>query len=469
MIMDNTNAFLIAQLLSSHEARDFVLQSTLNIEFVCRRMVAMANEKGGTILVGVDEHRQVVGVDNATRVMDNLRQYTHEHVFPPLTCSSRVVDYEGRHVLLISIWEGSSKPYLLDKASYIFVGDEVVRADSRLMGLLFDKRALHDCAWERERVYEASLHDIDMDRVTEVLNKAIVVNETLRGLSAEEFLVRQGLLIQGLPTNACVVLFARFPAQFLPQTRIRLSVYAGNNDRRELLEVRLFEGNLFDNLDSVTNHIDSLYGKRMVVESLERREVSILPLVAFREGLLNAIVHRDYSVHRSFLNIVVNADNLQIINYGGLMDGITVDSLRREHLSVLRNPDIANVCYLGHYIEVAGSGTLRILDECKKTAGMTAEWTEESGVVALTLSGIVCSRGTRVSDNPVRVQNAAVQAMLDKIVAFVGQNEYCKLSDIQICVGKSLATTKRYVQLLKENDVIEYIGALKDGGYRLKL
>ena len=467
--MDYSNAFLIAQMLSRPGNRDFVLQLVLDKELVCRQMVAMANEKGGVVLIGVDKNRNVVGVKNATRLLSDFQQFLNDHVFPQLSCSSSVVDYEGKQILLISVWEGSSKPYLLDKASYVFVGDSVVKADSRLMGLLFDKRASHDCAWERELVYVSNTLDIDMDRVSEILGKAITVNEGLRELSAEEFLVKEGLLIQDIPTNACIALFAKSPTQFLPQVRIRLSVYEGMGESRNLVEVRIFEGNLFDNLDNITNHLAALYGKRIVIESMERREESLLPMVAFREGLLNAMVHRDYSVHRSFLNIVVNTDNLQIINYGGLMDGITVDSLRKEHLSVLRNPDMANICYLGHYIEVAGSGTLRILDECDKIPGMTVAWTELSGVMALTFNGLFYRHGAKHSGNPLKVQNAAIQSMLDKTVAFIGQNEYCKLADIQRHIGKSIATTKRYVQLLKDSGVIEYIGALKDGGYRLKL
>lgn len=60
-----------------------------------------------------------------------------------------------------------------------------------------------------------------------------------------------------------------------------------------------------------------------------------------------------------------------------------------------------------------------------------------------------------------------MQKALDDIVAFVGTNPGCKMSEIQDEMGKSLASTKRYVQLLRENGIIEHVSSPKTGGYRL--
>ena len=49
----------------------------------------------------------------------------------------------------------------------------------------------------------------------------------------------------------------------------------------------------------------------------------------------------------------------------------------------------------------------------------------------------------------------------------VGTNPGCKLSEIQVEIGKSLASTKLYVQLLRENGIMEHVGSPKTGGYRL--
>lgn len=158
---------------------------------------------------------------------------------------------------------------------------------------------------------------------------------------------------------------------------------------------------------------------------------------------------------------------MQISNYGALPEGISVESLRMEHHSILRNPDIANVCYLCNLIEVAGNGTLRIIEECRQYPGLTVEWKDESNIVTFVFNGIRHKKMDADETNKLKLANVAVQKALDDIVAFVGTNPGCKMSEIQDEIGKSLASVKRYVQLLRENGIIEHVGSPKTGGYRL--
>lgn len=69
--------------------------------------------------------------------------------------------------------------------------------------------------------------------------------------------------------------------------------------------------------------------------------------------------------------------------------------------------------------------------------------------------------------NRLQVSNEATQHTLDTIISYIEKTPGCKLTQIQDVIGKSLATTKRYVQLLRENGIIEYIGSPKTGGYKL--
>jgi len=57
--------------------------------------------------------------------------------------------------------------------------------------------------------------------------------------------------------------------------------------------------------------------------------------------------------------------------------------LKKEHPSILRNPDIANICFVRNYIEMAGSGSIRILSDCKANGFKMPVWKETTclGVV----------------------------------------------------------------------------------------
>lgn len=459
--------FFINTLLDNPENRENCFFSTINMTSLLPTLVAMANETGGNIVIGIDDHHTVEGVDNSDWVIEELNKSIDQQISPKIPCSITPLQYKQKGIILISVWEGSSKPYLYNMAAYTYLGDSVVKADNRLLNLLFDKRAVHDQSWEREKVYSASVDDLDLIRVRSIMTIASANRPQYKEMSEEQFLEGQGLMSHGIPTNACLLLFARHPAQFIPQSRIRLSLYVGNDAEKQLMQVQIFENNLFENLEAITNYISSTYGSVIKINGIAREEQKVLPEVIFREALLNAMVHRDYNAHRSFLNIVINSSNLQIISYGGLLEGLTIPDLMKEHYSILRNPDIANICYMSNLIEMAGSGIPRILNECRQHPGLTPEWQESNNIINLTLHGVYQNRGVDSHLHKIVVSNESQQLILDRLVDFINNNPGCKLSQLQEVSGKSTATTKRYIQLLRDNGIIEYQGALKTGGYRL--
>ncbi len=464
--MDN-NAFIVKQLLAFPKSPSLCYFKTADVDCIVKTMVAMANGHGGTILIGVDDHRHVVGVDAPNEVIKNIEESISKVVSPRLPYTVSPVEYDTMTVIMLSVWEGASKPYLVNIKAYAIINGDLYEADADELLSLFKERAGHDESWERSRCYNADMDALDMNRINTVLGEIQQRSEDMKKLTAEEFLVRMGLVVTDIPTHAAILLFGKSPAQYLPQIRIRVSVYSDTTDVRSLVEVRIFEGNLFDNVEQLTEYCSSLYGKTLRIDGMYRKEIPMLPIVAFREALLNAMVHRDYSSHRSFLNIVVNADNMQISNYGALPEGISVESLRTEHYSILRNPDVANICYLCNLIEVAGSGTLRIIEECRQYPGIAVEWKEEKNILTFAFNGIKHKKMDVGDVNILKLPNQSQQKALDEIVSFVGANPGCKLADIQNVVGRSLASTKRYIQLLRENSIIEYVGSAKTGGYKL--
>jgi ATP-dependent DNA helicase RecG len=65
--------------------------------------------------------------------------------------------------------------------------------------------------------------------------------------------------------------------------------------------------------------------------------------------------------------------------------------------------------------------------------------------------------------------NEGINEDLEKIVSFLKDKQLAKHSDIKSIISKSNATIERYLKILRDNGIIEYIGAKKTGGYRIKL
>ena len=106
-------------------------------------------------------------------------------------------------------------------------------------------------------------------------------------------------------------------------------------------------------------------------------------MAAVREMLLNAIVHRDYM--GSNIQIRMYDDKFSIWNEVLLPQGLTIESLKRQHPSRPRNHLIADVCFKGGYIDAWGRGTLKIIKACKDAELPEPEILEQDGGILVTL------------------------------------------------------------------------------------
>ena len=95
------------------------------------------------------------------------------------------------------------------------------------------------------------------------------------------------------------------------------------------------------------------------ISGTTRKKVQLIPEVAFREALANALVHRAWDVSANIL-ISMYADRIELRSPGGLPFGVTKDEYLRGYISVPRNPIVANLFFRLKYIEMFGTGILRI-------------------------------------------------------------------------------------------------------------
>lgn len=114
----------------------------------------------------------------------------------------------------------------------------------------------------------------------------------------------------------------------------------------------------------------------------KREDQLMYPEDALREGLVNALVHRDYADYRGGISVSIYPDRLEIWNSGEFPEGITPEVLKETHPSLLRNPDIAHIFHLNDYMERIGRGSLMIRESCQKIGLPEPTWksTHQLGV-----------------------------------------------------------------------------------------
>lgn len=475
------NSFIVNNLLQKEESARLEFKTTAHITTIAQTITAFINTEGGDLLIGVADDKQIVGVVNAQRLRNRIQHQLIDTIRPNAPISSQVIRFKGKDLVLISVWEGANKPYQYKGQIFTRENDRTKLSSQDILKELISERKAADFHWERRAVLGASLNDLDKQEI----NKTIDYYQNYKADNTfedeEDFLIQTGLMQNGHYTNACLVLFAKSPTRFIPQSKIRVTVYPSDTTGDRFLNDRIFDDNVFSNISGILSFLDVTFGKSIIVDGVERKEKLNYPLLALREGLLNAMVHRDYNSVNGFLQVSIFSDRTEIANYGGLPNGITLSDLRKEHSSILRNPDIAKICFIRKYIEMLGSGTLRMINDCKKNKFKTPAWKQNNNITTVVFPELKAtlknSEGVNEGVNE-GVKNKLKAVFIDEsegvktelinIYELIVNTPDLKTKDIASIISKGLSTTERYLKKLKDEGFIEYIGSSRTGGYNIK-
>ena len=469
--------FIIDNLLGQEKNERLDFLPKLLEDVLAKSITAMLNNRGGDIIIGVNDNKHVVGVSDED--MSGLSKALANRIHPSAPIDAHVIDYEDKKVLLVSVWEGSQKPYHCDGKIYQKVGDEIIVANPESIGDMLIERKKSDFNWERMPVLGAEIEDLDLDEVRNTMKEyARIGNEIIK--DEELFLIRNGLLKDGNLTNACIVLYAKTPAQFIAQARIKLSVFSSDSSA-DLVEARLFEGNIFKNIGAIFQFIDMTYSKSVKIDGLFREERWNYPQIAVREGIMNAIVHRDYNSVNGFMHILLYPNRLEIANYGILPSMESVIVKGGEGMSMLRNPDIAHQCYYRKLIEMMGTGIPRMIQDSKEHGFDVPIFEIKNQIVKVSFPNIHYLRAENLHQGGTNLMSH-FEGVIEGVIEGVGKDIKEKLASI-LCVlheQPGLRTTmlsnktdipvksiERYVKRLKDAGLIKYSGSSKSGGYFL--
>jgi ATP-dependent DNA helicase RecG len=211
---------------------------------------------------------------------------------------------------------------------------------------------------------EYSIDEVDEDTVDKFIRMA-TNNGRLKYIDEKESLTGKleqlGVFRDGKLTNAAIMLFGKNPQRHYINTVIRI---VRLKDDTTIIGDTLIEGNLFQQVERAEKEINSNIQVKYEInnDNFSRKNIWDYPLVALREALMNAIVHRDYFKNNVQTQIKIFDDHIRIFNIGGLPEGITVEQLEDVHTSIPRNPLIVRIFYRAGFIEELGSGIKRMIN-----------------------------------------------------------------------------------------------------------
>ena len=342
------------------------MPETQNIEYksiwkdeYLRWICGFANAQGGTLFIGRNDDGEVVGIENAEKLLEELPNKITTIL--GIVCDVNLHETEqGEYIEIIVEPQPNPVNY---KGEYHFRSGSTKQ---ELKGAALDKFLLQKYGrkWDSVSVPNVSVTELKQETfeffrkrgiLSQRLDKSIMLDTN------EQLLDNLQLIENGLLKRAAILLFHPKPEKFVTGSHIKIGFFETNTDLRFHDEVY---GNLFEQIEKTMELLFTKYIKAMIsYEDIYRIETFEYPKEAVREGLLNAISHKDYASGYP-IQISVYADKIMIWNEGSLPDNWTIERLLSKHPSKPYNPDIANAFFRSGYIESWGRGIEKITNHC---------------------------------------------------------------------------------------------------------
>ncbi len=455
-----------------------------------RTMSAFSNTRGGTIVYGIKESTfQPVRELDVKAVQNGCAQAARDQLEPPVLADIRVLPFEGSPVVVANIPEASprQKPVYVrregrQRGSYVRTGDgDHALTLYEVERLVENERCL--AANDIVPVPDATLVDLDGQALARWVQRIRLHSfGRVQTLSDEELMVNRRVLArdeEGVlrPTVAGLLALGIYPQKFFPRLNVSFASYPtpmkGDVEAPQRFIDRLeIDGSIPEMVVAAVAAVSRNIRHGAVIEGALQREVTDYPLVAVREAVANALLHRDYSREGSASPVLVELypNRLEISNPGGLFGSLTVDELLEGARPVSRNAALSSilgdVAYVapgeeGNVVENLGTGMRIILGELQ-SAGMrtpliesTLDWFSITLFRREALDG--GSRGRRAADRR--------QAVLRQVREMGEPNA----RDLSRTLDMSLQTVRKYLAELISSGELVAIGKSNSPTRRYRL
>lgn len=359
------NTIELLDMISSGETSRVQFKRTLdNHDKFAAEMIAMANTKGGDILIGVeDKTGEIIGLEYkelqsiGSTIANIATDFVKPQIFP-FTDVVNVETEEGlKKVLVVHIDEGIAKPYK-ERNGTIWVkqgADKRRLTDNNEQIRLFQQSGL---IYADEMIIPGTgVDDIDKGKVVEYLHK---IDNPEIDLPDEQLYHNLNIVKAGQLTLAGLIFFSNNPQQFRPAFCIKAVSYFGNDisgsDYRGSKDII---GTLPEMFEEGMGFFNTYLQHKQKKQNFNSTGVLEISPIALEELLQNALTHRDYSKNAP-VRIFIFDNRVEIISPGVLPNNLTVENIKFGNTVVRNNLVVSFASRLMKYRGL-GSGVRRAL------------------------------------------------------------------------------------------------------------
>ena len=434
---------------------------------------AFANGLGGTLIFGISDKDEIIGLDNYKKDSENISEIIKTKIEPLPKVTLKHYLIEDKNIIILFVHSGKETPYYFTEGghqtAYIRLGNESIPAkNSDLINLILKGK---------NRSYDSLGTDIKKDNVSFTKLKSLYYLKTGNEFTDSD-LESFGLVNKdNFLTNAGALL-ADEP--IIKHSRIFCTRWNGldmTSGIEEALNDNEFEGSILLLLQNAENFIKVNTKKKWKKGNESRIEMPDYPERAIQEVLVNAIIHRDYAVIGSEIHIDIYDDRIEIYSPGGMFDGSFIQEQNIMEISSLRrNPIIADLFNRIHLMERRGSGLKKIISSYQNAINYTQEkkvefksTQKDFKVILKNLNyKVAIKSGDKVaikSGDKVAIKNQDEQ--LEKILEYIKKYNNCKTSDIENLLSVKSSRARKLLSILVSEKKIQALGQNKNRYYIL--
>ena len=322
------------------EMRTLEFKETITNTFL-KTVSAFSNYDGGSILFGIDDNGNVKGLPDIKQACLDIENKINDSISPQPNYTLEVQN--NNQTIKLTVKSGIQKPYLYKSKAYKRNDTATIEVDtlefSRLIlegkNIRFEELPCKDQELSFEILYSKLKESVQIETFNRDTLKTLNLYDNVNGYN-----------------NAGGLLADRNHFPGIDMVKFGESI--------SIIQKRV----TFENISILDVYEKAIavfrdYYEYEVIQEADRKKVEKIPEAAFREAIANSLIHRVWDVE-SQIRVLMFDDRIEVVSPGGLPSGITVNEYLAGKLSALRNRNLANVFYRLGFVEIFGTGIIRI-------------------------------------------------------------------------------------------------------------
>ena len=294
--------------MKEHKRLEF--KSTITNTFL-KTVSAYSNFYGGEIVFGVNDDGSVCGIDNPDQVCLDIENRINDSISPKPDFEIDIDD--SKKIIRLIVREGQYKPYL-------YKGKAYRRSDTASIEV--DQAELKELVLQGSNLYFEELPCGKDDLLFQELSAKLMKNLDIKVVS-EDILRTLGLFTKDKKFNNAAALLSD------ENDFYGIDIARFGNSINEIMDREtISKASVLKQYDAALNMIKRYYQYEEISE-IERKKVDLVPEIAYREAIANALIYRDWSIN-SHIRISLFSDKIEIKSPGGLPRGITAEEYMKS-------------------------------------------------------------------------------------------------------------------------------------------